>query len=145
MISGNATHLLFRSRLEWVRQHDDAQAGTSGVGRHRVGERFELLRHDGDRRRSRGQRSDGVVHCPRGARASVAQTDDCELRAVDEGRELGARALAFVADAVARCPSVHDRTFLLEQALPFVSDPLEAAPGAASPHAAISGRYIRSS
>src|SRR4051812_48670127 len=45
--SCNLAHLLFRSCLERIRQHHHAQAGPARVGGHRVGQRVELLRHDG--------------------------------------------------------------------------------------------------
>src|SRR5687767_8301915 len=72
VVSANSAHLLLRPGLEGIGQHDDAQPRPAGVGRHRVGERFELLRHDGDRRLPPGQCRDRVVDRPGGARASVA-------------------------------------------------------------------------
>src|ERR687897_3729119 len=50
VLSANLTHLVLGKSVEWVGQHEDAQAGPSRVRCHRVGERLELLGYDGDRR-----------------------------------------------------------------------------------------------
>src|SRR4029453_6804451 len=62
VLSANLTHLRLGPGVERVGEHDDAQRRVSRVCGHRVGERFELLRHDGDRRLASGRHGQRVVN-----------------------------------------------------------------------------------
>jgi hypothetical protein len=55
MLSANLTYLRLGPGVERVREHDHAERRVPRVRGHRVGERLELLRHDGDRRLASGR------------------------------------------------------------------------------------------
>src|SRR3954453_20028749 len=79
VLSGNLTHLRFGTAVERIGQHVHAQIRTAGVGGHGVGQRLELLRHDGDRRLPPASHDLRVVNGPGGAAASIAEADDGDV------------------------------------------------------------------
>src|SRR5215204_2717864 len=130
VLSANLTHLRLGPGVERVGEHEHAQRRVSGVRGHRVGQRLELLRYDGDRRLASGGHGQGVVDRPRGARSSVAEPDDGDVDLVDEALELRASALAFFADAVPRAPRLHLCPCFAQHCRPLVDHPLERPPRA---------------
>lgn len=129
MLDGERAYLHLGQGLQWVRQHVDAQARPPRVCCHGVGERFELLRHDDDRRRTPLRDRDRVVDAPRGARASVPETHERDIHASREVFEPGGRGLAVVANAITGLPSVDRGTGRFEAWPPLVDHPQPTPPG----------------
>src|SRR6266540_4195745 len=128
--SANLTHLRLGPGVERVGEHKHAQRRLARVRCHRVSQRFEFLRYDGDRRLASGRHGQRVVDRPRGARPSVAEPDDGDVDLVDEALELRAGALAFLTDAVPRAPRAHVCSRVAQHRRPLVDHPLERAPRA---------------
>src|SRR6266540_1543575 len=128
--SANLTHLRLGPGVERVGEHDHAQRRVTRVRCHRVRQRFELFRYDGDRRLASGRHGQRVVDRPRGARSSVAEPDDGDVDLFDEALELRASAFTRFADAVARAPRAHFCAGVAQHPGPLVDDPLERAPRA---------------
>src|SRR3954463_9079211 len=133
VMSGNLTHLRFGPAVERIRQKMHAQTGTAAVGGHGGSQRFELLRHDGDRRLPPGSHDVGVVNRPGSAAASIAEADDGDVDLLGEVVELLRRSLALLADAVARDPRDDLRALLAEATRPLIYDPLERPPRPVGP------------
>jgi hypothetical protein len=129
VLTRDGPHVGLGSRFQRVGEDVDAQPCPAGVGRHGVGQGFELCCYDDDRRLVLESDLDRVVNAPRGAGASVAEPDD---RDVDTGSELVKLLegpLTFVADAVAGVPDLDGSTGRVEGLLPLVEHPLPRLPG----------------
>lgn len=84
MLARDLAHLALWTRLERVRQNVHAQRLPPGIRCHDVGEGFELLSHNGDRRLARLGDRDRVVDRPGGAGASIPETDHRDIHRFGE-------------------------------------------------------------
>ena len=121
-VRSNLKQLLLGEAFEWIRKHELSQTRVTMMGGDLGGEPVELRGHDDHGRFAELFNSDGVVDTPRGARTSIAETDDADL---DEARpflDVVAGELGLGAGAVAGPEHVDGGAVALEQLGPHVDD-----------------------